>query len=169
VPAPLCDDVVDGLDGKGEERHRGAKGDHFGAHQGGNFAEEVKVHFKFDRIEGNVNDLQTAYSRRPVDTVAGMTPERLSDAHDDVTGFGQRRIDCQVAKHARHQPVVGIAGTKGLFQEFDTQRFDLVYMPGACKPAVHRANMSLGSTSAYLGREEGSDCRTGGSFRSQKV
>src|SRR6266480_917972 len=169
VSAPLCDDVADGLDGKGEECHRGAKSDHSGAHQGGNFAEEVEVHLKFDRIERNVNDLQTAYSCRSVDTVAGMTSERLSDAHDDVTGFGQRRIDRQVAKHARHQPVVGIAGPKGLFQEFDTQRFDLVDMPGACKPAVHRANVSLGSTSAYLSREEGSDRRTRGSFRSQEV
>src|SRR5437588_11639451 len=124
VSAPLGDDVADGLDGKREERHRGAKSDRFGAYQGGNFAEEVEVHFKFDRIERNVNDLQTTYSRRPVDTVAGMTTERLSDAHNDITGFGQRRIDCQVAKHARHQPVVGIAGPKGLFQEFETQRLD---------------------------------------------
>src|SRR5436305_5978914 len=97
VSAPLCDDVPDGLNGKGEERHRGAKSDHFGAHQGGNFAEEVEVHLKFDRIERNVHDLQTAYSRRPVDAVAGMTPERLSDAHDDITGFGQSGIDRQVA------------------------------------------------------------------------
>src|SRR5947209_3787926 len=90
VSAPLCDDVADGLDGKGEERHRGAESDHPGAHQRGNFAEEVEVHFKFDWIEGNVNDLQTTYSRRSVDTVAGMTPKGLSDAHDDVTGFRQR-------------------------------------------------------------------------------
>src|SRR2546423_12820915 len=136
--APLCDDVADGLDGKGEERHRGAKSDYPGAHQGGNFAEEVKVHFKFDQIERNVNDLQTTHPCRPVDTIAGMTTKGLSDAHDDVTGFGESGIDRQVAKHTRHQPVVGIAGTKGLFQEFDTQRFDLVYMPGPCKPAVHR-------------------------------
>src|SRR5437764_8489298 len=113
VSAPLCDDVADGLDGKREERHRGAKSDHFGAHQGGNFAEEVKIHFKFDRIEGNVHDLQTTYSCRPVDTIAGMASERLSDAHDNVTGFGQRCIDRQVAKHTRYQPVVGITGTKG--------------------------------------------------------
>src|SRR5436309_15709368 len=93
VSAPLCDDVADGLDGKGEERHRGAKSDDFGAHQGSNFAEEVEIYFKFDRIERNVNDLQTMYSCRPVDTVAGMTSERLGDAHDDVAGFGQRRID----------------------------------------------------------------------------
>src|SRR5437588_12482031 len=122
VPAPLCDDVADGLDGKGEERHRGAKSDHFGTYQGGNFAEKVEIHFKFDRIERNIHDLQTAYSRRPIDTIAGMTTERLSDAHDDVTRFGKRRIDRQVTKHTRHQPVVGIAGPKGLFQEFDTYR-----------------------------------------------
>src|SRR5712691_85023 len=97
VSAPLCDDVADGLDGEGEERHRGAKSYHPGTHQRGNFAEEVEVHFKFDRIERNVNDLQTTYSRRPVDTIAGMASERLGDAHNDITGFGQRRVDRQVA------------------------------------------------------------------------
>src|SRR2546421_10197469 len=140
VAAPLCDDVVDGLDGKGEERHRGAKSDDFGAHQGSNFAEEVEIYFKFDRIERNVHDLQTTYSCRPVDTVAGMTSERLSDAHNDVTRFGQRCINRQIAKHAGYEPVVSIAGTKRLFQEFDTQCFNLVYMPGAGKPAVQRSN-----------------------------
>ena len=165
VSAPLCDDVVDGLDGKGEECHRGAKSDDLGAHQRGNFAEEVEIHFKFDRIERNIHDLQTAYSRRPIDTIAGMTTERLSDAHDDITRFGQRCIDRQVANHACYQPVVGIAGAKRLFQEFDTQRFDLVNMFGACEPAVHRADMPLGSACAYLSRKERSDRWTGGSFR----
>src|SRR5437763_17166476 len=115
VSTPLRDDVPDGLDGKGEECHRGAKRDDFGAHKRGNFAKEVEIHFKFARIERNVNDLQTAYSRRPIDTIAGMTTERLSDAHDDVTRFGQRRIDRQVTKHTRHKPVVGIPGPKSLF------------------------------------------------------
>src|SRR5258708_22252894 len=169
VSAPLGDDAADGLDGKKEQRHRGSQRDHLGAHQRGNFAEEVEVNFKFDRIERNVNDVQTTYPRRPIDTVAGMTPERLSNAHDNVTRFGQRRIARQVSNHARRQPVVCIPGTKRLFQEFDTQSFDLVYMPGAGKPAVHRANMSLGSTSAYLSREECPDRRTGWCFRSKQI
>src|SRR5947209_5756487 len=42
-------------------------------------------------------------------------------------------------------------------------------MPSARKPAVHRANMSLGSTCAYLSGEEGSDRRTGRRFWSQEI
>src|SRR5438874_9241286 len=106
VATPLGDDVTDGLDGKGEQGHRGSQGDYFGAHERGHFVEEVKVHFQFDPIEGNVHNLQTTYPCWPVDTVAGMTSKGLGDAHDDVTWFGQCCIDGQVAKHARHQPVV---------------------------------------------------------------
>src|SRR5947209_14972733 len=88
VAIPLCNDVANGPDGKGEQGHRGTQSDHPGAHQRGYFAEEVKVNFKFDRIERNVNDLQTTYPCWPVDTVAGMPSERLGDAHDNVARLG---------------------------------------------------------------------------------
>src|SRR2546421_6996505 len=165
VPTPLCDDVADGLDGKGEQRHRSPQRDHFWAYQWGDFAEEVKVNFQFDRVKRDIYNLQTTYPGWPIDTVTGMPPERLSNAHNDIARFAQGCIHCQIANHACHQPVISIASAKGLFQEFDTQRFDLVDMFGACEPAVHRADMPLGSACAYLSRKERSDRRTGGSFR----
>src|SRR5205807_7330443 len=138
-----------------------AQRDYPGAHQWSNFAEEVEINFQFNRIERNVHNLQTTHPGWTVDTVAGMTPERLRDAHYDITGFCQRCIDRQIAEHACYQSVVSIAGAQRLFQEFDTQRFDLIDMPGASEPAVHRANMPLGSAGAYLSREEVSDRWTG--------
>src|SRR5437588_13015059 len=92
VPSPLCNDVADGLDGKRKLRHRGSQCDHFGAHQWGDFAKEVEVNFKLDRIKWDIYDLQTAYTGWSVDAVAGMPSTGLRTAQDDVTVISQRCI-----------------------------------------------------------------------------
>src|SRR5712692_10305597 len=154
VPIPLTDDVAYSLDGKREQRHRGSQRNHPGSNQWCNLAEEVQVNIEFDWIERDIHDLQTTDSCWPVETIARMATKGLSNTYNDVARFSQCRIDRHIADHTCHQPLVCIAGTKRFFQEFDTQRFDLINILCAGKPTFHRANMSLSSAGTFFRRGE---------------
>jgi hypothetical protein len=98
-----------------------------------------------------------------------MASKGLSDAHNDITRVSQRRVDRHIADHTCHQPVVSIAGPKGLFQQLDAQSFNLVDVLCASKPAVYRSNMTFSRACAYLSRQQCSDRRTGQRFRRQEI
>src|SRR6185312_6789138 len=65
--------------------------------------------------------------------------------------------------------MVSIPCMKRLFEQFDTQGFDLVYMLGPGKPAVHRADVPLGSADADLRGEERANRWAGGRFWRKQI
>src|SRR5436309_2404566 len=86
VPTPLCNNVADGLDGKGKQRHRSPQRDHFVAYQWGDFAEEVKVNFQFDRVKRDIYNLQTTYPGWPIDRVtAARTASCISCGEEQAS------------------------------------------------------------------------------------
>ena len=65
--------------------------------------------------------------------------------------------------------MVGIAGAEGLLEQFHAQRFDLVDVLRAGKPAIDLADVTLGGARADFSREQGAHGRAGGRFRRQQV
>src|SRR6516225_6762544 len=119
APTPFSDDIADSLERKGKQGHRGSQRDYLGSNKWRNFAEEVEINYQLNWIKRDVYDFQATNPCRPVDAVARMTSEGLSNAHNDIARFSQRSIDRHIADHACHQPVVGITGTKRFFQQLD--------------------------------------------------
>ncbi len=167
--SPFRDDLLHGLQREREECHGGPQRDQPGAHKRSHLAEEIKIHLKFDGIERDVHDLQTAHPCWPVAAVARMAAEGLRQAHDDIAWFGERGIDRHIADHTCHQSMVSVPRTEDLFEQFDTQCLDLVDVLGTSKPAVHRADVPLGGANADLGGEERSDRRARGRLRSEQI
>src|SRR5579872_5994105 len=73
--APLRNNVMDCLERKWKERHRSAQCHKFRTYQRRYLAKKVKINFEFNRIKGNVYNLQATYSCRSIVTVAGMSAQ----------------------------------------------------------------------------------------------
>ncbi len=98
-----------------------------------------------------------------------MPAERLGDAHDHVARLGEGGIHGEIADHARHQAVVGIAGAQGALEQLDAEGFDLVDVLGAGEPAVDLADVPFGRARADLGRQQRAHRGAGGRFGREQV
>jgi hypothetical protein len=117
----------------------------------------IQVDVQLDRIEGDVQDVQPAQTRGAVEPVARMPPVRLRNGHDGVSRPGQGVIDGQVAEHAPHEAVVGIAAAEGTLEQLGAQGFDFIDVLGAGKPPVHAADVALGRPCADFGGKQPAD------------
>ncbi len=169
LAAPFGQRLAHLAQGKGEQRHRRAQRHELRPNQRRGPAKQIEIDLQFHRIHGDVNDLQPAHACRAVGPVAGVAAERLSDAHDDVARLGQRGVDGQIADHARHQTMVGIAGAESLFQQFHAQRLDLVDVGRAGEPAVDAADVAFGRPCACFRRQQRPHGRAGRCFGGQQV
>ena len=145
LAAPLRHDLAHLSEREWEQRHRCAQRDQLGPHQRRHLAEQIQIHHQLVGSIGHIHDLQPAHARRAIDAVARVSAERLGDAHDHVARLGEGGIDREIADHAGDQAVVGIAGAKGLLEQFHAQGFDLVDVLRAGEPAIDLADVPFGS------------------------
>ena len=115
----------------------------FGLVLPGSFGKALQVDFELLHVERHVEDLEPAHPGGPVVTIAGMPAERLRGGHDHIAWLRQRMIDRHIAQHAAHQAVVRIVAAERDFQQFDTQRFDLIDVLRTREPAVDPARYCL--------------------------
>ena len=95
--SPFSDNLMHGLNRKWEEGHGSSQRDHTWSNQRGYLTEEVQVHFEFNRIKGNIDDLESSYTGRPIDAITGVTSDGLRHAHDHVSRLGKGSIHGQIA------------------------------------------------------------------------
>ena len=167
--SPFSDNLMHGLNRKWEEGHGSSQRDHTWSNQRGYLTEEVQVHFEFNRIKGNIDDLESSYTGRPIDAITGVTSDGLRHAHDHVSRLGKGSIHGQIADHAGHQAMVGITCLEDLFQQFDAQCLDLIDVLCSGKPAVRCANMALGSPNPNFRGQQCPDSWTRRSLGCQQV
>jgi hypothetical protein len=162
--APLGDDFRHLLDGQREERHRHAHHNQFWLNTARFFLKLIEVNIEGRFIKWNVIDFDAACSGGAIAAIAGMSTEGLRRAHDAFTGLGQRVINRHVADHTAHQTVIRIIAAKGLFQQFHTQRFDLINVLRARKPAIHAPDVPLRRARADFRGQQAAHSGAGGCF-----
>ena len=168
-PAPLGGHGAHFLHRQRKQRHGHPHGHQLGPDLAGRARERIQVDLQLDRVERNVHDVQAPQPRRPVEPVAGVPSVRLGHGHDGVPRPGQGLIDGQVAEHAAHQPVVGVAAAEGALEQLGAQRLDLVDELGPGKPAVHPADVAFGRPRADLRGQQPPHRGAGGGFGRQQV